>query len=151
MNYNSYYLVNQPLINQQSNKSANDSTIQLTSQLFQTNTVLPNSNLASPLIPSQFIYYSLMPPVSPQSAVFMHQQQPPNLAGFTSYPYQHQQFNAKFNTCLLPAIEFSRLVLKGAPIHTTTFDIIEFLKDCGEVKNFKYRRSFQFSTRLFKI
>ena len=137
MNYNSFYFVNQPSLISQQSKSANDSALP-TSQFFQQNPVLSNPNLASPLMPPQFVYYSLMPPVSPTSTVFMQ----PNMPVFSSYPYQHQAFDNKINTCMLPAIEFGRLILKGVPIHATTFDIIEFLKDCGEVNQLEIENIF---------
>jgi hypothetical protein len=70
--------------------------------------------------------------VSPTSAVFL-QQNMPNLVHHPSYSQQPQlqQFNNKF---ILPTIEYVKLILKGLPINITPFEIMEFLKDCGDVR-----------------
>lgn len=99
-------------------------------QYFQTNPLIQNSTISNQLItnnqysnyPPQIFYY-LTPPVSPSSAVILQQ----NMPGLIHHNPYHP------NQRLLPTVEFVKLILKGAPVNVTQFDIMDFLKDCGEV------------------
>lgn len=131
--------INPPIFFHQPNQQTrqlNNPQLQ-TSQFYQPNTLVSNSTLNNQLIttnqysnyPPQIFYY-LTPPVSPTSAVFL-QQNIPNFhhPSYSQQP-QLQQFNNKF---ILPTIEYVKLILKGLPINVSPFEIMEFLKDCGEV------------------
>jgi hypothetical protein len=126
MNAQSFYFPPNSISNQQ---ITNNSSIP-TSQFIPANPILQNS--PNQLINHQYssyppIFYYYTPPVSP--SIYL----PPQSI------YQFQQHNDKTNKSLnlFPTIEFIKILIKGVPSSITTFDIINTLKDCGEVSKMK--------------
>jgi len=142
---NSYILFNQIYNTAQQNTSQNHINSQnlyfppnsITNQQITNNSsittsqfippILQNSLIQNQLINHQYssyppVFYYLTPPVSP--SIYLPQ---------TFHQFQQHNDNLNNNLNIIPTIEFIKIVIKGVPSNITTFDIIDTLKDCGEV------------------